>query len=81
MHARPHLYNNTHSQLARLNGQLAALQGRAAEACGHFGQDVYYCSLEYGARDVRTSLGYFNLGKVSLPPQGPWLCAFVCACR
>lgn len=29
-----------------------------------FAEDVYYCALEYGAEDIRTSLGYYNLAKV-----------------
>ncbi|KAI8470923.1 MAG: subunit of axonemal inner dynein [Monoraphidium minutum] len=62
------------SQLARLNGQLAALQGRAQAALSCFAEDVYYCSLEYGPRDVRTSLGYFNIGK---DPQGALACGDV----
>ena len=28
-----------------------------------FAKDVYYCSLEYGPHDVRTSLVYYNLAK------------------
>lgn len=27
-------------------------------------EDVYYCSVEYGPEDVRTSLGYYNMAKV-----------------
>lgn len=34
------------------------------EALAAFSEDVYYCSLEYGPEDVRTSLGYYNMGKV-----------------
>ena len=52
------------SQLARLTGQLHALQGKREEALKAFADDVYHCSLEYGAEDVRTSLGYYNLAKV-----------------
>lgn len=29
-----------------------------------FAEDVYYCSLEYGPQDARTTLGYYNLSKV-----------------
>lgn len=43
---------------------VASQQGRAQDALHHFARDVYYCSLEYGPTDVRTSLGYFNLCKV-----------------
>ncbi|KAG2484101.1 hypothetical protein HYH03_017053 [Edaphochlamys debaryana] len=52
------------SQLSRLYGQLYAFQCKHAEALHAFAEDVYYCSLEYGPEDVRTSLGYYNLGKV-----------------
>jgi hypothetical protein len=98
-----------HSQLARLSGQLAALQvgrgagadsaapsrlarcrcaphnagptrcqqtaappaatppslpqGKTQQALAHFARDVFHCSTEYGPRDVRTSLGYYNLSK------------------
>ena len=37
---------------------------RNEEALQAFAEDVYYCSLEYGPEDVRTSLGYYNLAKV-----------------
>jgi hypothetical protein len=37
---------------------------RNDEALHAFAEDVYYCSLEYGPEDVRTSLGYYNLAKV-----------------
>jgi hypothetical protein len=40
------------------------MQGKTQEALTYFAQDVYYCALDYGPRDVRTSLGYFNLCKV-----------------
>mmetsp|Transcript_9467 Transcript_9467/g.25523 ORF Transcript_9467/g.25523 Transcript_9467/m.25523 type:complete len:385 (+) Transcript_9467:172-1326(+) len=52
------------SQLSRLYGQLYAFQGRQPEALSSFAEDVYYCSMEYGPEDPRTSLGYYNLGKV-----------------
>ena len=52
------------SQLNRLYGQLYALQGKYKQALDAFAQDVYYCSLEYGTKDVRTSLGFYNLSKV-----------------
>ncbi|GIL43251.1 hypothetical protein Vafri_1046 [Volvox africanus] len=52
------------SQLSRLYGQLYAFQSKHAEALHAFAEDVYYCSLEYGPEDVRTSLGYYNMGKV-----------------
>ncbi|KAF5841781.1 subunit of axonemal inner dynein [Dunaliella salina] len=52
------------SQLSRLYGQLYAFQGRRPEALSSFAEDVYYCSMEYGPEDPRTSLGYYNLGKV-----------------
>jgi hypothetical protein len=42
----------------------ACLQGRQAEALSAFAEDAYYCSLEYGPEDPRTSLGYYNLNKV-----------------
>lgn len=40
------------------------VQGKSMEALSAFSEDVYYCSLEYGPEDVRTSLGYYNMGKV-----------------
>lgn len=52
------------SQLSRLYGQLYAFQSKHAEALHAFAEDVYYCALEYGPEDVRTSLGYYNMGKV-----------------
>ncbi|EFJ51977.1 hypothetical protein VOLCADRAFT_103179 [Volvox carteri f. nagariensis] len=52
------------SQLSRLYGQLYAFQSKHAEALHAFAEDVYYCSFEYGPEDVRTSLGYYNMGKV-----------------
>lgn len=52
------------SQLNRLYGQLYALQGRHSKALDAFAVDVFSCSQEYGAMDARTSLGFYNLGKV-----------------
>ena len=52
------------SQLNRLYGQLYALQGRHSKALEAFANDVYCCSQEYGPLDARTSLGFYNLGKV-----------------
>jgi hypothetical protein len=52
------------SQLHRLYGQLYALQGQHEKALHAFAEDVYCCSQEYGPYDVRTSLGFYNLGKV-----------------
>lgn len=40
------------------------VQGRQPEALSSFAEDVYYCSLEYGPEDPRTSLGFYNMGKV-----------------
>jgi hypothetical protein len=42
----------------------APWQSKAQEALRAFAEDVYYCSLEYGPQDARTSLGYYNLAKV-----------------
>jgi tetratricopeptide (TPR) repeat protein len=56
--------NMMRAQLCRLYGQLYALQGKHVQALQSFAEDVYYCSLEYGTQDVRTSLGFYNLGKV-----------------
>lgn len=56
--------NVMRSQLSRLYGQLYALQNKFKEALQAFAEDVYYCALEYGADDIRTSLGYYNLAKV-----------------
>jgi hypothetical protein len=52
------------SQLNRLYGQLYALQGRHTKALESFASDVFCCSQEYGPLDARTSLGFYNLGKV-----------------
>ena len=52
------------SQLNRLYGQLYALQGRHHKALEAFAADVFCCSQEYGPLDARTSLGFYNLGKV-----------------
>ena len=56
--------NAMRSQLSRLYGQLYASQGKSADALAAFAEDVYYCALEHGPEDVRTSLGYYNLSKV-----------------
>lgn len=56
--------NMMKSQLSRLYGQLYALSGKYPQALQSFAEDVYYCSLEYGTQDTRTSLGFYNLGKV-----------------
>ena len=40
------------------------MQGKQNEALNAFAEDVYYCSLEYGPEDVRSSVGYYNMGKV-----------------
>ncbi|WIA32992.1 hypothetical protein OEZ86_006151 [Tetradesmus obliquus] len=55
--------NVMRSQLSRLYGQLYAFQSKAEEALQVFAEDVYYCSIEYGPQDARTSLGYYNLAK------------------
>ncbi|CAD7698447.1 unnamed protein product, partial [Ostreobium quekettii] len=52
------------SQLNRLYGQLYAAQQNYDDALQAFAKDVYHCSLEYGTDEPRTSLGYYNLGKV-----------------
>lgn len=52
------------SQLSRLYGQLYAFQGKQHDALNAFAEDVYYCSLEYGPEDVRSSVGYYNMGRV-----------------
>ncbi|GAX79686.1 hypothetical protein CEUSTIGMA_g7127.t1 [Chlamydomonas eustigma] len=52
------------SQLSRLYGQLYAFQGKQMEALNAFAEDVFYCSLEYGADDPRSAVGYYNMGKV-----------------
>ncbi len=44
--------------------QCYAAQGRQPEALSAFAEDVYYCAHEYGPEDARTSLGYYNMGKV-----------------
>lgn len=55
------------------------MQSKAREALTAFAEDVYYCSLEYGPQDARTSLGYYNLAKVlqstgdmQVPNDGQW---------
>lgn len=61
----PHLTTNTmKSQLNRLYGQMYTAQQAHEAALQAFAKDVYYCSLEHGASEVRTSLGYYNLGKI-----------------
>lgn len=34
------------------------------EAIQSFAEDIYFCSLEHGPRDVRTTLGYYNIAKI-----------------
>lgn len=48
------------------------MQSKHAEALHAFAEDVYYCSLEYGPEDVRTSLGYYNMGKVGRCRRRSW---------
>ncbi|KAJ9509757.1 hypothetical protein QJQ45_011401 [Haematococcus lacustris] len=38
--------------------------GRQDEAVAAFAEDVYYCAVEYGPEDPRTTLGFYNMGKV-----------------
>lgn len=52
------------SQLNRLYGQMHALKNRYNKALEAFAQDIFCCSQEHGPLDVRTSLGYYNMGKV-----------------
>lgn len=52
------------SQLNRLYGQMHALKNRFDKALEAFAQDIFCCSQEHGPLDVRTSLGYYNMGKV-----------------
>ncbi|CAG9460908.1 unnamed protein product [Pedinophyceae sp. YPF-701] len=54
------------AQKARLWGQLYSMQGRQREALQSFAEDVYNCSLAYGPSDIRTSLGFYNIGKALL---------------
>ncbi|GMH39276.1 hypothetical protein BSKO_07174 [Bryopsis sp. KO-2023] len=56
--------NVMHSQLYRLYGQMYTAQSQFDNALSAFAKDVYYSSLEYGPNEIRTSLGYYNLGKV-----------------
>ncbi len=49
---------------------LSVPQSKHTEALHAFAEDVYYCSVEYGAEDVRTSLGYYNMGKVGAGSYG-----------
>lgn len=52
------------SQLHRLYGQMYSLQSRYDKALESFAEDIFCCSQEYGPLDVRTSLGFYNMGKV-----------------
>ena len=45
-------------------GPACVCSRRHEEALQAFAEDVYYCSLEHGPEEVRTSLGYYNLAKV-----------------
>lgn len=55
-------------------------QGRQQESLSAFAEDVYYCSLEYGPEDPRTSLGFYNMGKVTgVVAQGWHVCDIACA--
>lgn len=61
----PHQTTNVmSSQLNRLYGQMYALKNRYDKALEAFAQDIFCCSQEYGPLDVRTSLGFYNMGKV-----------------
>ena len=70
--------NMMRAQLSRLYGQLYALQGKHNQALQSFAEDIYYCSLEYGTQDVRTSLGFYNLGKVFQSKGDMEKCARCC---
>lgn len=65
------------SQLNRMFGQLHSMQNHHKEALQSFAEDAYYCSLEHGPEDVRTSQCYFNLGKVFLA-MGERVSALAC---
>ena len=41
-----------------------SLQSRYDKALESFAEDIFCCSQEYGPLDVRTSLGFYNMGKV-----------------
>jgi hypothetical protein len=49
---------------ARETRPLPFPQEKNKEAIQSFAEDIYYCSLEYGPRDVRTTLGYYNIAKI-----------------
>eukprot|EP00899_Mesostigma_viride_P028298 jgi/Mesvir1/8653/Mv02597-RA.1 len=59
-----HVSSVMRSQLARLYGQMYALEGKSDQALRSFAEDVYHSSLEYGPEDVRSSMGYYNLSKI-----------------
>lgn len=61
--------------LRSLYGQLYAMQNKHDDALKAFAEDLYYFSLEYGPSDVRTTLGYYNLGKVFQTQVGAQRCA------
>ena len=65
------------SQLARLFGQLHAVQNHLPEALRSFAEDAYYCAMEHGPEDLTTSVCYFNIGKVFLA-QGERVNALAC---
>lgn len=56
--------NIMQSQLNRLYGQLYTAKSQYDAALQAFAKDIYYSALEYGPNEIRTSLGYYNLGKV-----------------
>ena len=96
-------YYGLRSQLARLFGQLHAVQVRRScrarpqsarspsaaptpapcpqnhhgEALRSFSEDAYHCAMEFGPEDMRTSVCYFNLGKV-FQAQGERVNALAC---
>ena len=55
--------NEIKSQLHRNMGKLYTAQGKYEEALRQLSNDVYYSSLVYGPRHVRTSPGYFYMGQ------------------
>ena len=52
-------------------------QNHHGEALRSFSEDAYHCAMEFGPEDMRTSVCYFNLGKV-FQAQGERVNALAC---
>lgn len=60
----PDCGNELRATLYRNFGKLCKAQGKGDEALRHFGEDVYYSSLEMGPEHPDTARGYFHMATI-----------------